>query len=80
LGASYYSLNKFQDAVFYFQKVIDLDPSYAEAYTSLGIACYSLGKIDDAKQYLQKAKDLFRARGDSQSIEQIEKYLEKIIR
>ncbi len=53
-------LNKglFNEAIPYYQKVIELDPNFAGAYHNLGKIFQQQGYIDEAIRYYQKAIDL----------------------
>ena len=49
---------KFDDAVVYYRKVIELKPDFTEAYYNLGSTLYALGKLDDAVLSFKKATEL----------------------
>ena len=48
LGASAAQLDKLDQAVFAFQKVISLKPDYVDAYNNMGNALTNQGKLEDA--------------------------------
>jgi tetratricopeptide (TPR) repeat protein len=48
LGASYYFLKRYADAVAPYREAMRLDPGYAQASEELGLSHYRLGQIDDA--------------------------------
>jgi Tfp pilus assembly protein PilF len=45
-------------AIALFQKAIDTDPSYYEAYAEMGVTQYMLGQVPTARESLQKSIDL----------------------
>ena len=49
---------KFQDAIPYFQKAVEIDPRFAWAHSALAITYYNLGDRPKAAEYAQKAFDL----------------------
>jgi pentatricopeptide repeat protein len=49
---------KYQEALTYFQKAIDIDPKFAWAQSALGVTYYNLGDRPKAAIYSQKAFDL----------------------
>ncbi len=48
LGASYYFLKRYADAVAPYREAMRLDPGYAQASEELGLTLFRLGQIDDA--------------------------------
>jgi len=49
---------KFQEAIPYFQKAVQIDPRFAWAHSALAITYYNLGDRPKAAEYAQKAFDL----------------------
>lgn len=49
---------KFQEAIPFFQKAVDIDPKFAWAQSALAITYYNLGDRPKAAEYAQKAFDL----------------------
>jgi eukaryotic-like serine/threonine-protein kinase len=49
---------KFQEAIPYFQKAVEIDPKFAWAHSALAITFYNLGDRPKAAEYAQKAFDL----------------------
>jgi len=49
---------KFQEAIPYFQKAVEIDPKFAWAQSALAITYYNLGDRPKAAEYAQKAFDL----------------------
>jgi tetratricopeptide (TPR) repeat protein len=48
----------YQAALDHFQKAIDIDPEFADAYGNIGIAEAVLGRLEEAAEQLQKAVNL----------------------
>ena len=67
IGSDLGNAGKYQESIPYFQKAADLDPKFAEAQASLGIAYYDMGSLDTASEYFKKAFDL------SGNVSQLEK-------
>lgn len=57
-GNNFLNNAQFNEAIFYYQKVIELDPNFAGAYHNLGKIFQQQGYIDEAIQYYHKAIDL----------------------
>jgi tetratricopeptide (TPR) repeat protein len=49
---------KFQEAIPYFQKAVQIDPRFAWAHSALAVTYYNLGDRPKAAEYAQKAFDL----------------------
>jgi tetratricopeptide (TPR) repeat protein len=49
---------KFQEAIPYFQKAVEIDPKFAWAHSALAITYFNLGDRPKAAEYAQKAFDL----------------------
>jgi DNA-binding winged helix-turn-helix (wHTH) protein/tetratricopeptide (TPR) repeat protein len=49
---------KFQEAIPYFEKAVQIDPKFAWAHSALAITYYNLGDQPKAAEYAQKAFDL----------------------
>lgn len=47
-----------KEAVYRFEKAIELDPSYGGAWNNLGIAYEQMGRFDDARKAYEKALSL----------------------
>ena len=54
LGILAYKKGEKEKAVDYFQKAIDADPGYGEAYINLGVFYWGMDKQDEALQHLRK--------------------------
>jgi Flp pilus assembly protein TadD len=44
-----------REAEYRFRRATHLDPTYAEAFNSLGIACEQLGQLDEARRMYEQA-------------------------
>jgi len=55
MGLAYESMNKPNDAIKMYEKAIEVDPNYADAYNDLGIIYNDIGKYDKAIDYYKKA-------------------------
>ena len=50
--------NNLRDAQSYYQKVLELDPNYANAHNNLGVIFQGLGENQKAKDYFEKAIEI----------------------
>jgi tetratricopeptide (TPR) repeat protein len=57
-GVSFYNQREFSKAIQAYQKVIELDPTYVEAYNNMGIIYQMLGNADRAFGAYQKATEI----------------------
>lgn len=57
-GQSAAKKRDYQAALGHFQKAVELDPEFADAYSNIGVAEVSLGRPELAVEQLQKAVDL----------------------
>ena len=60
------SKKDFNKAEAEYKKAIELNPSFAKAYSSLGRLYYDTGKSQEAKESLEKAVVLFQKQGNGQ--------------
>jgi tetratricopeptide (TPR) repeat protein len=58
MGGIHNGLKKYDKAIDYCQKAIDISPKHAEAYYFMGNAYYGLGDTKQAVSYYQKAARL----------------------
>jgi Tfp pilus assembly protein PilF len=58
LGVQFYSQRDFSKAIQAYQKVIELDPTYVEAYNNLGIIYQTIGDVDKAFGAYQKSTEI----------------------
>jgi Tfp pilus assembly protein PilF len=58
LGVQFYEQRNYSKAIQSYQKVIQLDPSYVEAYNNLGITYQELGDLDKAFEAYQKSVEI----------------------
>jgi Flp pilus assembly protein TadD len=57
-GVTFYNQKEFSKAIQTYQKVIELDPTYVEAYNNMGIIYQMLGNADRAFGAYQKATEI----------------------
>jgi tetratricopeptide (TPR) repeat protein len=57
-GVAFYNQKEFSKAIQAYQKVIELDPTYVEAYNNMGIIYQMLGNADRAFGAYQKATEI----------------------
>jgi tetratricopeptide (TPR) repeat protein len=57
-GVTFYNQKEFSKAIQAYQKVIELDPTYVEAYNNLGITYQTTGDLDRAFGAYQKATEI----------------------
>jgi len=57
-GVTFYNQKDFSKAIQAYRKVIELDPTYVEAYNNLGILYQMMGDIDRALGAYQKSTDI----------------------
>jgi tetratricopeptide (TPR) repeat protein len=58
VGVSLYKQREYSKAIQAYQKVIELDPSYVEAYNNLGIAYQMIGENDKAFEVYERAIEI----------------------
>lgn len=78
IGCLYLWIKQYQQAISYFQKVIQLNPTNAPWYDYLATAYRNLGQYQKAREYLQKAKELFEAQKGYQNVQRIEGELKEL--
>ena len=54
-GLAYYHSNHIEKAIAAYQKAIELEPNFAEAYGGLGVIYWRTGNLNDAIRHCQKA-------------------------
>jgi Flp pilus assembly protein TadD len=57
-GVSFYNQREFSKAIQAYQKVIELDPTYIEAYNNLGIIYQMVGDVERAFESYQKSTEI----------------------
>ena len=58
LGVQFYNQRDFSKAIQAYQKVIELDPTYVEAYNNLGIIYQTIGDVDRAFGAYQRSTEI----------------------
>ena len=58
LGNIHYSLGSLETSVDYYQKAVELDPEFGNAYYKLGVCYYRMGKLLKALEAFNKVVDL----------------------
>ncbi|MBI2463562.1 tetratricopeptide repeat protein [Candidatus Peregrinibacteria bacterium] len=58
LATSLMNQEKYEEAMVYFEKALQLEPKNAESTANMAHACWKLGKKDEAMRYLLKASEL----------------------
>jgi type IV pilus biogenesis/stability protein PilW len=58
LGVQFYNQRQFSKAIQAYEKVIELDPTYVEAYNNLGITYQEIGDFDRAFEAFQKSTEI----------------------
>jgi tetratricopeptide (TPR) repeat protein len=77
-GEEWLRKNDYSQAITFYQKAIQVDPSYAKAYAYIGLAYYFLHQNTQAKEYFQKAKELSKSKADKEDIGFVDRYLSVI--
>ena len=54
IGNIYFSEDKFKEAITYFKKAIEINPSNFRAYNNIGIAHKGLGNFEDALKFYKE--------------------------
>jgi Flp pilus assembly protein TadD len=57
-GVTFYNQNDFSKAIQAYRKVIELDPTYVEAYNNLGIVYQAMGEVKSAFGAYQKSTEI----------------------
>ena len=57
-GETYFSENKFREAVIEYKNVIQLDPGHSQAHYKLGMACLKMGMITEGVAAMTRAVEI----------------------
>ncbi len=60
VGVGLFQAGNYEDAVEHFQKAIEANPSFAEAFMNLGTGLYQLERFNEAMAAYESADSLFR--------------------
>ena len=66
-----------QDAIALYQKAINLNPNYAEAYQNLGVTCFKAGLLQESLEAFKKAISLYESQ-QSPEAEKLTRSLEEM--
>ncbi len=66
-----------QDAIALYQKAINLNPNYAEAYQNLGVTCFKAGLLQESLEAFKKAISLYELQ-QSPEAEKLTRSLEEM--
>jgi len=72
------NLQKYDQALTYYQKAIELNPNDADVYANLGFIYLSLSQRQKALENFLKARELHKNAGNNQAVQQIEQILNKM--
>ena len=77
-GLTYYEMREYDKAISDFNKAIELQSDYAEAYRDLGKAYVAIGDTANAKEAFETAVRLFEEQGNPYVAEQVKQLLEEL--
>ena len=77
-GSTYFIEGDYEKAISEYNKAIEINPEYAEAYFSLGLAQSLLNRNEAARKSLERSKELFQKKGDEQNVQKVEGALSKL--
>ena len=77
-GNKSYFAGDYQQTISYYEKALQIDPNYADAYNSLGFIYAKLGQYQQARENYLKAKELFTSMGNYQAMQAIEERLKSL--
>ena len=72
MGIIKFSNKQYSAAMIHFEKAIELNPNYAEAYNNWGVVLDELGKYEEAIEKYEKAKALAKEQGLISIVETID--------
>lgn len=78
LAQEYVREKLYDDAVPYFEIVLDMDPSYSAAYRGLGKCLKELGDAERAEPVLRKGMEIADAAGDLQTWREMKALLKRM--
>jgi tetratricopeptide (TPR) repeat protein len=61
VGVGLFQAGEYESAAEHFQKAVEENPSFAEAYMNLGTSLYRIERFNEAMEAYKKADSLFRA-------------------
>lgn len=78
LGAIYYSINNFSQALKYFDKATTINSEYAEIYLYKGFIYYHLNDKKQALENYRQAAFFYRQQGEFTKYQQVQNEIKKI--
>ncbi|MCL1468735.1 tetratricopeptide repeat protein [Argonema galeatum] len=78
LGVALYKQNDVAKAMSMWSEAIRINPNYAEAHHNLGVALASQVKVEESIATLKQASDLYRAQGNTQKADKIDRVLQNV--
>ena len=78
IGSAYLKLKRYDEAVTYFNKALTGGYNEPITYLGLGTSYYYLRQFDQARNNLLKAKEMYRAKGNTKAIGDIDLFLSTI--
>jgi tetratricopeptide (TPR) repeat protein len=78
LGSIRLETGKFEEAIHYLQKVVQVDPSYAVAYLSLGKAYNAIGRKEYARDIWSRGIKIAAKKGDLMPANEMQSLLNRI--
>jgi len=58
LGSCYGTLGQYEEAIYWFKKAIEIDPTYASNYFFVALSYQNLSDDESSKVWLAKAREL----------------------
>jgi len=78
MGVIYTSLGKYPEAIKCYQNALGLDRNNPEAYYNLALAYFMSDQLIKFRDNLSKAQELYQQRNDTQGLEKVAEYMNKI--
>jgi Tfp pilus assembly protein PilF len=78
LGEIYIQAQDFTSAAEQFTEILRLDPQYSAAYRYLGQAYAALGRVSEAEAVFRQGIAVAEARGDLQTVKEMQVFLRRL--
>jgi tetratricopeptide (TPR) repeat protein len=72
------SLSRYQEAIKYYRKALEMSPDNVEVYINLGYLYKTMAKFQEARENLQKARQILERKDDKRALSIIDEYLNDI--